>query len=68
MGEEVVVGFNSAGMIKHVTHTLKSCLGNFPKQLRNVYPSVKCMSYDEFVALQDKEMEEYWKARSEKSW
>lgn len=65
MGEEVVVvGFNSGGMIKAVIHMEKSCAENCARQLRRAYPSVKCMSYDEFVALQDKEQEEYWKARS----
>lgn len=56
--EIVVVGFDSAGIIRAVTKTIKEFAKEMAKQLRLYYPSVKCMTEEQFVELQNKEMEE----------
>ena len=56
--EIVVVGFNSAGMICAVSRMNKEFSQNTAKQLRSHYPSVRCMTHEEFCILQDKENEE----------
>lgn len=59
MGDEVVVvGFTSAGLIGSVTHIDKEYAANCAIQLRRAYPSVRCMSYEEFIKVQEKEQEE----------
>lgn len=56
--EVVVVGFDSAGFIGAVSRMSKDLAQSTAKQLRSHYPSVKCMSNEEFCRLQDEEREE----------
>ena len=58
MDEIVVVGFDGAGFIGAVSRVVKELAQSTAKQLRSHYPSVKCMTHEEFCQLQDKEMEE----------
>lgn len=56
--EVVVVGFDSAGFIGAVSRMCKDLAQSTAKQLRSHYPSVKCMTHEEFCKVQDKEREE----------
>lgn len=56
--EVVVVGFDSAGMIAAVSRVCREIAQSTAKQLRTHYPSVRCMTHEEFCVLQDKESEE----------
>lgn len=58
MDEVVVVGFDKAGLIKAVSRVCKHYAQFTARQLRSQYPSVKCMTHEEFCRIQDKEMEE----------
>ena len=56
--EVVVVGFDSAGFIGAVSRVVPEIAQSTAKQLRSHYPSVKCMTDEEFCRVQDKEKEE----------
>lgn len=56
--EVVVVGFDSAGFIRAVSRMCRELAQSTARQLRSHYPSVKCMTDEEFCRLQEKEMEE----------
>ena len=56
--EVVVVGFDSAEMIAAVSRVVRELAPSTAKQLRTHYPSVRCMTHEEFCILQDKENKE----------
>lgn len=56
--EIVVVAFDTAGFIRTVSRVTRNLAQSTARQLRLAYPSVRCMTHEEFCILQEKERKE----------